>query len=394
MRRDVSRDSSRETRDRADEVSVPSRRILHVDMDAFYAAVEQRDRPELRGRPVIVGGSPDSRGVVCTASYEARRFGVHSALPAAQAKRLCPDGVFLRPDFERYQAASRAIHEIFRRYTDLVEPLSLDEAYLDVSVNKRGIESGTWVAEAIRRDVFKETGLTCSAGVAPNKFVAKVASDLRKPDGLVVIPPSEVRAFVRALPVRKVPGIGPVTERACIERGIVTCGDFLRHDEARLAEWFGRSGRHFARLARGEDNRPVVADSERKSCSIEDTFPRDLRGLPAIEAELQALSRGLSARMQRHAILGKTLTLKVRFSDFRIATRSRTLFEPTGDEEEILITARDLLQSTEAITRPIRLLGIGFSHLVADHGLRQGTLPFGGPIGGNDLPETGAAVLD
>lgn len=360
--------------------SDPPRRILHVDMDAFYASVEQRDRPELRGLPVIVGGSPDSRGVVCTASYEARKFGVHSALPASQAKRLCPEGIFIRPDFERYKAASRIVHEIFHRYTDQVEPLSLDEAFLDVTENKRGIESGTWVAEAIRKDVFQETQLTCSAGVAPSKFVAKVASDLRKPNGIVVIPPSKVAEFVRALPVRKVPGIGPVTERACKDRGIHTCGDFLRYNDATLTSWFGRTGRHFARLARGEDNRPVVAGSERKSCSIEDTFPRDLSGWDAIDEQLQLLARELSARMQRHALLGKTVTVKVRFSDFRTATRSRTVTEPTADEGALLTAARELVRSTDAMTLPIRLLGVGFTHLSADNGQRQSTLPFDGTI--------------
>lgn len=348
-------------------------------MDAFYASVEQRDRPELRGRPVVVGGSPSGRGVVCTASYEARRFGVHSAMPAARAVRLCPDAVFLRPDFERYVRESRRVRAVFDRFTDRVEPLSLDEAYLDVTENKVGEPSATRVAEAIRAAIATEIGLTASAGVAPNKFVAKVASDARKPDGLLVVPPSRVEAFVRDLPVRRVPGVGPVTERTLRRRGIRTCGDFLRHDEETLREWFGSGGRRFARFARGIDPRPVEPNGVRKSISIEDTFARDLESDEAVAQELDLLCERLAERLVRHDLSGRTVTLKVRFEDFSTVTRSRTLDRMLGGKGELLAAAASLLSETEAGRRPVRLLGVGLSGLEGRVGGRQATFGFGPP---------------
>lgn len=345
-------------------------------MDAFYAAVEQRDRPELRGRPVVVGGSPKSRGVVCTASYEARRFGVRSAMPCAKAYRMCPEAVFVPPDFRRYRAVSEQIHEIFRRYTDLVEPLSLDEAYLDVTSNHPGIPTATEVAKHIRADIRAETGLTASAGVAPNKFLAKVASDLRKPDGLAVIPPSKVAEFVRTLPVRKVPGVGRVTEAACLRRGIRTCGDFLAYDPERLATWFGTSGPWFHRLAQGIDPRPVVVDQVRRSCSIEDTFPRDLLRVAEALAALEELATGLERRLAVEDIRGRTVTLKVKYGDFQATTRRRTLDEHVRDRDTLVAVARELLATTDVGRRPVRLLGIGVSHLDIELTAEQLLLPF------------------
>ncbi len=352
------------------------RKIIHLDMDAFYASVEQRDRPELRGRPVIVGGPPDSRGVVCAASYEAREYGVRSAMPSSQAARKCPDGVFLKPDLPRYTAVSQQIREIFRAVSDIVEPLSLDEAYLDVTVNKLDQPSATRVAEQLRRRIREHTGLTASAGVAPNKFLAKIASDERKPDGLFVIRPDDVAGFVRELPVRKVPGIGRVTEQSCHRLGIRTCGDFLRYTEAELLENFGKSGAWFYGVARGVDPRPVRVGSERKSQSVEDTFPQDIVGPRATTRELQRLAETLEKRLQRSGACGLTVTVKVKYGDFSIETRSRTLGEPVYEWTRLMAEARTLLAMTQAFTRPIRLLGIGVSNLVGPGSERQLYLPF------------------
>lgn len=355
------------------------RKIVHVDMDAFYASVEQRDRPELRGKPVIVGGTPSGRGVVCTASYEARRYGIRSAMPATQAARLCPDGVFLRPDFERYLAVSRQVREIFHRFTDLVEPLSLDEAHLDVTENKVREPSATRIAEAIRAAISGELHLTASAGVAPNKFVAKVASDVNKPDGLLVVPPSAVEAFVRDLPVRRIPGVGPVTERSLKRVGIRTCRDFLDHDEQTLREWFGPSGRRFRNLARGIDPRPVEPNNVRKSVSIEDTFGRDLESMEESLVELDLLCERLAERLIRHDLTGRTVTLKVRYDDFRTVTRSRTLDHVVREKRALVEATAALVTETEIGRRAVRLIGVGVSGLEGSIGGRQGTLGFGAP---------------
>ncbi len=349
-------------------------------MDAFYASVEQRDRPELRGLPVVVGGPPRSRGVVCTASYEARAFGVRSAMPCAQAYRLCPDAVFLPPDFARYSQVSTQIREIFHRYSDLVEPLSLDEAYLDVTTNKVSSPSATWIAAAIRRDIRQETNLTASAGVAPNKFLAKVASDFRKPDGLTVVSPDRVEAFVRELPVRKIPGIGKVTEERCHRFGIRTCADFRDHPVERLAEWFGSAGPMFHRLAFGDDDRPVVADAIRKSCGIEDTFAQDLRTREQATAALATLAEGLERRLVREDARGRTVTLKVKYSDFKSVTRSRTLEYRVQTADIILPIAIELLDDTEVGRRPVRLLGIQVSHLDTELVEEQLFFPFYGDL--------------
>jgi len=354
----------------------PLRKVIHVDMDAFYAAVEQRDRPELRGQPVIVGGSPESRGVVCTASYEARKFGVRSAMPCSRAKRLCPRGIFLRPRFEVYQAVSDVVREILHDFTDLVEPVSLDEAYLDVTTNKQEERSATRIAETIRRRIFRETELTASAGVGPNKFIAKVASDMNKPDGLTVVPPERVSRFLARLPVRKIPGIGQVTGRRCQELGIRVCSDFLAFDEAELVRRFGQSGRHFLRLARGLDPRPVVADSERKSVSIEDTFAEDLTGLEQARSALERLARGLAERLQQHGLRGRTVVLKVKYGDFQQITRQRSLGIAVWNRRSLLSIAEDLIPETELGRRPVRLLGLGVSHLEDEQTARQKLFSF------------------
>ena len=354
----------------------PQRKVIHVDMDAFFAAVEQRDRPELRGKPVIVGGSPQGRGVVSTASYEARRFGVHSAMPCSRAFRLCPQGIFLRPRFEAYQAVSNVVRAIFHDHTDLVEPVSLDEAYLDVTQNRHGIPSATEVAERIRREIFEQTSLTASAGVGPNKFIAKVASDMNKPDGLMVVPPARVREFLERLPVKKIPGIGPVTGRRCEELGIRSCCDFLKFDDTQLLRVFGKSGRHFLRLARGLDPRPVVADSERKSVSIEDTFPEDLIAPDESLAALEQLARGLEERLEKHGLLGRTVVLKVKYGDFRQITRQRSLGIAIRSRRSLLATARELLLETEVGRKPVRLLGLGVTHLLSDEEAHQQLFAF------------------
>lgn len=353
------------------------RRIIHVDMDAFYASVEQRDRPELRGKPVIVGGLPTERAVVCTASYEARRFGVKSAMPVAEAVRLCPAAALLRPDFERYSAVSASINEIFRRHTPLVEPLSLDEAFLDVTA---AVSDGgaTAIARAIKDAIRSELSLTASAGVAPNKFLAKVASDLEKPDGLTVIRPEAAEAFALALPVRKIPGIGPRTEEICHRHGIKEARDFLRFDAEALLHMFGRFGADLHDLARGIDTRPVSPERERVSIGIEDTFPADITGIAACRAKLADLAARLAVRMADAEASGFTVTLKVKYGDFTRITRSKKLSEAVATAAPILATVETLLRDTEVATRAVRLLGIQVSRL-ADTAATQILLPFTPP---------------
>ena len=356
--------------------ATPPRKVIHVDMDAFYAAVEQRDRPELRGQPVIVGGSPASRGVVCTASYEARKFGVHSAMPCSRAYRLCPQGIFLRPRFDVYKAVSDIVRDIFHAHTDLVEPVSLDEAYLDVTTNKLDLRSATQIAELIRRQIFQATELTASAGVGPNKFIAKVASDMNKPDGLMVVPPEQVHRFLARLPVKKIPGIGKVTGQRCKDLGIRICSDFLGFDERELVRLFGQSGRHFLRLAHGLDPRPVVADSERKSVSIEDTFPEDLTTLEQARRALEQLAQGLEARLKKHGLRGRTVVLKVKYGDFHQITRQRSLGIAVWNQSSLLSIADDLIPETELGRRPVRLLGLGVAHLEDEQDARQALFSF------------------
>lgn len=352
------------------------RKIIHVDMDAFYASVEQRDRPELRGRPVAVGGS-GARGVVMTASYEARRFGVGSAMPTARALRLCPELIVVAPRFPVYKEVSGAVRAIFERYTPLVEPLSLDEAYLDVTSPLQGPPSATLLARAIKADVRRHTGLTASAGVAGGKFLAKVASGMDKPDGLTVIPPEEADAFLATLPVERFHGVGPRTAARLRELGIHTGADLRARDEEELAERFGKLGRFFHAIARGIDDRPVVPNRARKSVGSETTFAQDLERREELEPVLASLCEQVAHHLARARLAARTVTVKVRYRDFRIVTRSRTLPSDVCDARELLAAARVLAFDTPRPAGPVRLLGVSVSHLVAhDARVVQERLPF------------------
>ncbi|OZI74522.1 DNA polymerase IV [Bordetella genomosp. 12] len=339
----------------------PTRKIVHIDMDAFYASVEQRDRPELKGLPVIVAWT-GARSVVCAASYEARPFGVHSAMAVSRAQRLCPDAVYVPPDFNRYRAVSRQVREIFARHTDLIEPLSLDEAYLDVTVNKQGLPSATAVAEVIRSQIRQETGLTASAGVAPNKFLAKIASDWNKPDGLFVVRPSRVLAFLEPLPVRKVPGVGKVTQARLQALGIETVGELATHGLAELEHHFGRYGRRLYELARGLDEREVQPDQPLQQVSAETTFERDLL-LPQLDETLERLALRVWEQARKKGQLGRTVVLKLKTDRFRILTRSQTLLQPPSSAQALAAIARLLCDRVElpAHTR-YRLAGVGMSN--------------------------------
>lgn len=340
------------------------RRILHCDMDCFYAAVHMRDDPALRGLPVVIGGRPESRGVVAAASYEARRYGIHSAMPSARAVRLCPDLVFIPPDFRRYGRESEQIFAIYREYTPLVQAVSIDEAYLDLSGRLGAAGSATAIARDIRRRVREERGLTVSVGVGPNRLVAKIASDFQKPDGLTVVPPAKVLDFLAPLPVRRLHGVGPATERALAELGVRTVEELRRLEVAELAARFGKHGEMLYEFARGIDERPVTVERERKSLSTETTYATDLRGLEVVTAEVEKLAAELGQGLKRRGLGGSTITLKLRYGDFTTLTRSRTLVLPTWDPRAIAACARDLLAKTEAATRPVRLLGVGASNLV------------------------------
>ncbi len=311
-------------------VKPATRSILHLDLDAFYASVEVLDRPELRGKPVIVGGD-ERRGVVAAASYEARKSGVHSAMPTATAKRLCPKGIFLPVRMSRYAEMSDTVFAIYRRFTPLVEPLSIDEAFLDVTGCERLFGGAEEVARKIKAAVREETGLTVSAGVAPNKFLAKIASDLGKPDGLTVVPPGGEQDFLDPLPVGKLWGVGKVTEEALLGRGIRTIGDLRRSSRETLVRTFGAHGEHLHELARGIDDRPVETEREAKSVGHEDTYDHDLRDRGAMRRELLSLSDRVSSRLRHGGIKGKTVTLKVKYHDFVQVTRAITLSDPTDD---------------------------------------------------------------
>jgi len=340
----------------------PVRKIVHVDMDAFYASVEQRDDPTLRGKPVVVAWR-GARSVVCAASYEARKFGVRSAMPAIRAERLCPEAIFVPPDFVRYKAASKQVREIFARHTDLIEPLSLDEAYLDVTVNKLGLASATAVAQAIRQSIREETGLTASAGIAPNKFLAKIASDWRKPDGQFVIRPQDVDAFLAPLPVAKLHGVGRVMEAKLHELGIGTVGELRAFGEAELERRFGRWGRRLHELSRGIDEHAVVTERPTQQISAEDTFEHDVR-LPEIEPMLRRLAEKVwSAAEKEPARIGRTVVLKLKTSDFRILTRSFTPPQPPASFDELLEIALSLPERVDLPARTrYRLVGIGLGN--------------------------------
>jgi DNA polymerase IV len=337
------------------------RKIVHVDMDAFYASVEQRDDPKLRGKPVVVAWR-GQRSVVCAASYEARRFGVRSAMPALRAERLCPDALFVPPDFVRYRAVSRQTREIFRRYTDLIEPLSLDEAYLDVTANKAALPTATKVAIAIRQAIREELHLTASAGVAPNKFLAKIASDWRKPDGLFVIQPEEVDAFLPPLPVERLPGVGRVTAQRLATLGIRTVGDVRALEPGAIERQFGRHGQRLHELALGIDESPVVPDRPTKSISAEDTFPRDV-ALEETEEAIRRLAERVWTASRKESRTARTVVLKLKTAEFRNLTRSLTPAEPVASCEELTAIALELRRRVDlGREQRFRLIGVGLGN--------------------------------
>jgi DNA polymerase IV len=340
------------------------RRILHVDMDAFYASVEQRDNPALRGRPLAVGGQPNQRGVVAAASYEARAFGVHSAISMAKAVRLCPTLTIVPPDFSRYKAASNAVFAIFREVTPLVEPLSLDEAYLDVTENAWAEPLATPVARKLKARILAETGLTASAGVAPNKFLAKIASGWKKPDGLTVISPARVEPFLQQLPVDALWGVGPVTAKKLRARGIERLVDVRSVDPQLLHDAVGSLADWLQQLALGIDDRPVVPNRETKSSGSENTYPGDLLDLDAIRLEISGMAARTVGWLARRELLARTVSIKVRYSDFTTITRSHSA-PATRDEADLVSRAVRLLEKTDAGQRPIRLLGVSVHNLCA-----------------------------
>jgi DNA polymerase-4 len=346
-------------------------------MDAFYASVEQRDNPALRGQPVAVGGDPAGRGVVAAASYEARSFGVRSAIPMARAVRLCPSLVIVRPDFARYKAASQAVFELFRAVTPLVEPLSLDEAYLDVTENAWGEALGRVVAQRLKAQIRETTGLTASAGVAPNKFLAKIASAWKKPDGLTVIPPERVEGFLQRLPVDALWGVGPVTATRLRERGIERLVDVRMADEAVLRDAVGSQADWLRQLAAGIDDRPVVPNRATKSCGSENTFSQDLTSVDDIRAAVDEMARDGAAWLERKALVCRTVTIKVRYSDFTTVTRSHSQLPATRNADALAARACALLARTEAGQRPVRLLGVSVHNLIDPNEPQTGTaLPF------------------
>jgi DNA polymerase-4 len=343
----------------------PHRRILHVDMDAFYASVEQRDDPSLRGRPVAVGGSPAHRGVVAAASYDARAFGVRSSLPLARAVRLCPELVIFRPDFLKYRAVSRQVFDLFRNVTPLVEPLSLDEAYLDVTDNTWGERLGSVVARRLKAEIRTATGLTASAGVAPNKFLAKIASGWKKPDGLTVVAPERMEAFLESLPVDALWGVGPVTAGRLRQHGITKLTDVRRVDPGVLRAAVGSQADWLRRLAAGVDDRAVVAERVPKSTGSERTFAEDVTDSAALRARTEEMAREASAWLAHHDCDARTVVLKVRYDDFTTITRSHTE-APTRDSARLAARAAALLARTEAGTRPVRLVGVSVHNLTLE----------------------------
>jgi len=341
--------------------SIQLRKIVHIDMDAFYASVEQRDDPSLRGKPVVVAWQ-GKRSVVCAASYEARRYGVRSALPAITAERLCPDAIFIKPDFVRYKAVSLAVRAIFERHTALIEPLSLDEAYLDVTENRTALPTATRVAKAIRKQIHDELNLTASAGVAPNKFLAKIASDWKKPNGLFVIQPHEIQAFLLPLPVGRIPGVGKVTEERMKQAGIQTVADIHAMNLTTLENHFGRYGVRLYELARGIDHSPVVANRLSKQISAEDTFPEDIP-LPETEAAIRQLAEKVWNASRNNARGARTVVLKLKTKEFRSLTRSLTPLAPPSTCEELTSIAISLCERVElAPTQLFRLVGVGLSN--------------------------------
>ncbi len=337
------------------------RKIIHIDMDAFYASVEQMDNPDLRGKPIAVGGS-ENRGVVAAASYEARKFGVRSAISGMQAKRNCPQLIFVRPRFDRYKEISNKIHKIFHEYTDLVEPLSLDEAYLDVTVNKKGNPSASLLAEEIRLRIFNEVGLTASAGISVNKFVAKIASDYNKPNGQKTVNPDEIIPFLEELPIRKFYGVGKVTTEKMYQLGIFTGIDLKSKSLEFLEKHFGKSGTFYYHVVRGIHNSEVKSNRITKSVAAEHTFDVNLSSEIFMLEQLERIANSLERRLQKHKISGKTVTLKIKYSDFTQQTRSKTLPYFIADKNLIMETVKELLYQ-ERMKDSVRLLGISLSNL-------------------------------
>lgn len=335
-------------------------------MDCFYAAVHMRDDPALRGKPVVIGGRPESRGVVAAASYEVRKFGVHSAMPSSRAIRLCPEAIFIPPDFRRYSKESEKIFAIYREFTPLVQAVSIDEAYLDVTDHLGEAGTATAVAKEIRRRVREERGLTVSVGVGPSRLIAKIASDFNKPDGLTVVRPEKVQAFLDPLPVRRLHGVGPATERALAELKVQTVAELRAVPLEDLTDRFGKHGRTLYEFSRGIDERPVETHQERKSLGTENTYAQDLTDLAGMEKEVDRMAEEVSDHLARSSFAACTITLKVRYEDFTTVTRSRTFPVPVWDRVTISLCARDLLRRTEAPARPVRLIGVTASNLVRE----------------------------
>jgi DNA polymerase-4 len=348
-----------------EEIFSDLRKIIHIDMDAFFASVEQLDHPELRGKPVAVGGSGE-RSVVAAASYEARKFGVRSAMPSVIAKRLCPDLIFVKHNFTRYTKVSSIIMEIFKEFTDLIEPLSIDEAFLDVTTDKKNIGSATVIAKKIRNEIKTKTGLTASAGISVNKFLAKIASDINKPDGLFLIRPAEAEKFIEELAVEKFYGIGKVTAQKMHKLGIHTGADLKKLDLISLVRNFGKPGVFFYDIVRGIDERPVVPDQERKSVGTELTYEKDLTTRFEVIAELYKLEKELMERLEHSETMGRTITLKIKFSDFKQITRSKTLQNYIRDFDTLHKEVSEIRQSLKLEGTRIRLLGLSISNLETD----------------------------
>jgi DNA polymerase IV len=338
------------------------RKIIHLDMDAFYASVEQRDNPAFRGKPLVVGGTPQQRGAVAAASYEARLYGIHSAMPSRLAIQKCRHLIFAPPRFEVYKAISEQIHQIFLYYTDLVEPLALDEAYLEVTINKLDIPSATLIAHQIRAAIFEQTGLTASAGVSYNKFLAKLASGLNKPDGLCVIQPHEAEALVEALPIEQFYGVGKATAERMHALGIRTGADLKQWNEIDLARHFGKHGHFYYQMAHGQDSRPVIPNRSRKSIGVETSFLEDLSDLDVLVEQLRTLSQVLQERLEKNQLAGHTLVLKIKYADLQQLTRSRTVPELLHKAESLFLLGQQLLKSLPPDERHVRLLGLSVSN--------------------------------
>jgi DNA polymerase IV len=341
--------------------SLLKRKIIHFDMDAFYASIEVRDDPKLKGRPVVVGGSPNSRAVVCTANYEARRYGIYSAMPCSQALRLCAEAVFIRPNFEKYVSASLQIREIFKKYTSLIEPLSLDEAYLDVTNNEQGLYA-VKIAQLIQNEIYEMTGLTGSAGIAPNKLLAKIASDMRKPKGMTIVLPGQAIQFMQDLPLRKIHGIGPVAEKRLLSEGMQKCKDVWSYSLRELQVKLGKRAEWLYNSSRGIDERPVEPKRIRKSLGQEETFAVDILSVDELKVKLSDLSHAVSEDLQNKNLKGRTIILKVKYSDFTQVTRRKTFNFPVEKEAILLQIGTELLTGTEAGKRKIRLLGLSVSN--------------------------------